>query len=443
MTTRLSYAIGAHARLADGFDPGPVRVGMLAAHQGQYLEISGFPHPLGTAARIRNNCGDIIQGEVVGFSGDRAVMQALGNSGSLAPGAPVYPAGRHDRVAVGNALLGRIVGPMGDPLDGAPEPACDRHWPLHGPATNPLQRGRVVKPIPTGVRAIDALFTIGEGQRVAIVAGSGVGKSVLMGQMLQGVDADIVVVGLIGERAREVSDFVESKITPDIADKTVVIAVAADEVPLLRLRAAMRATAIAEHFAASGQKVLLLIDSLTRVAHAQREIGLALGEPPTVKGYTPSSLALIPGLVERVGVDRTSGGSITAIYTVLADGGDLEDPVVDAARAIVDGHIILSREMAENGIFPAIDVSRSLSRLMPDIVDPMHQAAAAHFRKLWSSHEQNRDLVLMGAYAAGSDPILDEAIERRAEMLHFVGQPRDCTRAFSESHELLVEGFGR
>jgi flagellum-specific ATP synthase len=443
MTTRLSHAIEAHARIADGVDSGPVRVGMLTTHQGQYLEISGFPHPLGTAVRIPNRCGDIVDGEVVGFRGDRAVIQMLGKPGSLAPQAPVYPDGKHDKVAVGDALLGRVIGPIGDSLDGAPTPRCDRHWPLHGRKSNPLQRGRVVKPIPTGVRAIDALFTIGEGQRVALIAGSGVGKSVLMGQILQGIEADIVVVGLIGERAREVTDFVESKIAAGIANKTVVVAVAADEVPLLRLRAAMRATAIAEHFAASGKNVLLLIDSLTRVAHAQREIGLALGEPPTVKGYTPSSLALIPQLVERAGVNRASGGSITAIYTVLADGGDLEDPIVDAARAIVDGHIILSRDLAETGIFPAIDVSRSLSRLMSDIVGSPHQAAAAHFRKLWSSHEQNRDLVMMGAYASGSDTVLDEAIERRTEMLSFISQPRDRTTGFSEAHDLLVEGFGR
>lgn len=443
MTTRLSYAIEALARIADGVDSGPVRVGLLTAHQGEYLEISGFPHPLGTAARIANRCGDFVDGELVGFREDRAIIQILGKPGSLAPCVPVYPGGRHDKVAVGDALLGRIIGPMGEPLDAASAPMCDRHWPLHGQKGNPLQRGRVVEPIPTGVRAIDALFTVGEGQRVALIAGSGVGKSVLMGQILQGVDADIVVVGLIGERAREVTDFVESKIIADIAGKTVVVAVAADEVPLLRLRAAMRATAIAEHFAASGKNVLLLIDSLTRVAHAQREIGLALGEPPTVKGYTPSSLALIPQLVERAGVNRASGGSITAIYTVLADGGDLEDPVVDASRAIVDGHIILSRDLAENGIFPAIDVSRSLSRLMPDIVGVAHQAAAAHFRKLWSSHEQNRDLVMMGAYARGSDPVLDEAIERRTEMLSFISQPRDGTTGFSEAHDLLIEGFGQ
>jgi flagellum-specific ATP synthase len=443
MSTRLANAIAAHLHQPRHVDLRPVRVGVLTAHQGQYLEASGFPHPLGTATRVKNQCGDTVEGEVVGFRGDRTVIQPLGKLGSVAPAAAVYPDGRHDMVEVGNELLGRVIGPMGEPLDGAAKPNCLHRWPLSGNKTNPLDRGRVSKMIGCGVRAIDGLFTIGQGQRVALVAGSGVGKSVLMGQILKGVDADIIIVGLIGERAREVTDFVESKMTPDIAAKSVVVAVAADEVPLLRLRAAMRATAIAEHFATTGKRVLLLIDSLTRIAHAQREIGLALGEPPTMKGYTPSSLALIPQLVERAGMDKASGGSITAVYTVLADGGDLEDPIVDAARAIVDGHIILSRELAENGVFPAIDVGKSLSRLMPDIVEPAHLAAAARFRKLWSSYEQNRDLVMMGAYVAGNDPVLDEAIERRDEMLRFIHQPLNCVTGFSDAQDALTDGFGQ
>jgi flagellum-specific ATP synthase len=240
-----------------------------------------------------------------------------------------------------------------------------------------------------------------------------------------------------------VSDFIETKLTPRIAAKSVVVAVAADHSPLLRLRAAMRATAIAEYFRSQGKKVLLLIDSLTRVAHAQREIGLALGEPPTMKGYTPSSLALIPQLVERAGIDSRTGGSVTAIYTVLADGGDLEDPIVDAARAIVDGHIILSRTLAENGLFPAIDVARSLSRIMPDIVDAEHMAAAARFRQLWSTHEQNRDLLLMGAYTAGNDMVLDDAIAMHGDMLNYVGQPMHSSIDFDASRHALLEGFGK
>ncbi len=337
----------------------PRRVGSLASCKGQFLEAAAFPYPVGTAARISRTGGGFVSGEVVGFRGNLSIIQLFTQNASVSAGAPVFPDGRHDRIACGDRLLGRIIDANGVPLDGRPLTGCAENWPLAGIATNPLARGRVTKPIDCGVRAINGLLTIGEGQRVAIIAGSGVGKSVLMGQILEGIDADVIVTGLIGERAREVSDFIETRLTPRIAAKSVVVAVAADHSPLLRIRAAMRATAIAEYFRSRGKKVLLLIDSLTRIAHAQREIGLALGEPPTIKGYTPSSLALIPQLVERAGVDSRSGGSITAIYTVLADGGDLDDPVVDAARAIVDGHIVLSRDLAESGVLPAIDVARS------------------------------------------------------------------------------------
>jgi flagellum-specific ATP synthase len=443
MSTRLASAISASFELANLIESGPRRVGALAAHRGQFLEVTGFPYSLGTATQVRNACGHLVDGEVVGFRGNRAIVQPLGSVGSIATNALVYANGRHDTIQVGDALLGRVIDAMGEPIDGGAKPACNERHHLSGINTNPLNRGRVTHSIDTGVGAINGLLTIGEGQRVAIIAGSGVGKSVLMGQILQGIDADVIVVGLIGERAREVTDFVESKITDSIKAKSVVVAVAADQAPLLRLCAAMRATAIAEHFAAEGKRVLLLLDSLTRVAHAQREIGLALGEPPTMKGYTPSSLALIPQLVERAGVDKPSGGSITAIYTVLADGGDLDDPVVDAARAIVDGHIILSRSMAENGIFPAIDIGRSLSRLMPDIVDAAHLAAASRFRRLWSSYEESRDLIMMGAYASGSDPILDEAIARHRDMIDFITQPVGQVADFDQSRNELIQEFGQ
>lgn len=437
------------ASIIDRFDKDMVldlrasRVGALTAHRDQMLEVSGFPYPLGTEARITVGNGSFIQGEVVGFRGDCAIIQPLDMVSNISKGAAVYARGRTDSVAVGEALLGRVVNAMGQPLDGKAPPICSGRAVLFGKCRNPLHRGRVAHPIDCGVKAINGLLTIGEGQRVALIAGSGVGKSVLMGQILQGIDAEIIVIGLIGERAREVTDFVERKMTANIRSKSVVVATAADQVPLLRLRAAMRATAIAEYFSARGKRVLLLIDSLTRIAHAQREIGLAVGEPPTMKGYTPSSLALIPQLVERAGVDAESGGSITAIYTVLADGGDLEDPVVDAARAIVDGHIILSRSMAESGVFPAIDVGRSLSRLMPDIVDDRQLAAAMRFRQLWSSYEQNRDLVMMGAYAPGGDPVLDEAMQRHADMIDFIRQPTDELCSSDTAKALLVEGFGQ
>lgn len=418
------------------------RVGSLIACKEQFLEAAAFPYPVGTAVRMGLDAGGHITGEVVGFRGRISIIQPFSQNPSVSTGAPVIACGRQDQVSCGEQLLGRIIDAQGMPLDGRPLERCADTWPLAGIASNPLNRGRVIRPIDCGVRAINGLLTLGEGQRVAIIAGSGVGKSVLMGQILEGIEADIIVAGLIGERAREVSDFVATKLTPRIAGKSVVVAVAADHSPLLRLRAAMRATAIAEYFRAQGKRVLLLIDSLTRVAHAQREIGLALGEPPTMKGYTPSSLALIPQLVERAGVDNRTGGSITAIYTVLADGGDLDDPIVDAARAIVDGHIVLSRTLAESGLYPAIDIARSLSRVMSDVVDADHLAAANRFRQLWSTHEQNRDLLLMGAYTAGNDEVLDQAIAAVPGMLDYVGQPMEQSVSFAGAREALIKGFG-
>jgi flagellum-specific ATP synthase len=442
MTARLAQAATAILSDVQIAATKPRRVGSLSACNGHFLEAAAFPYPVGTAVKIACAGGGYVSGEVVGFRGNLSIIQPFTQNTSVAAGAPVFPDGRHDQVECGDGLLGRVIDAQGRPLDDRPLTVGPDNWPLAGIPVNPLSRGRVTRPIDCGVRAINGLLTLGEGQRIAIIAGSGVGKSVLMGQLLDGIDADVIVTGLIGERAREVSDFVETKLTPRIAAKTVVVAVAADHSPLLRLRAAMRATAIAEYFRARGKKVLLLLDSLTRVAHAQREIGLALGEPPTMKGYTPSSLALIPQLVERAGVDAHSRGSITAIYTVLADGGDLDDPIVDAARAIADGHIMLSRELAENGIFPAIDIARSLSRVMPDIVDAQHLAAASRFRQMWSSYEQNRDLLLMGAYTPGNDALLDAAIAAHPHMLAYLAQPMAQSVCFLDARETLIEGFG-
>ena len=421
----------------------PCRIGTLVSHDGVMLEAEGFAQPLGGGARIISPSGQQVRGEVVGFRGTRSLIVPFDHGAALAAGSRVEPDGDSSFVACGSALLGRVVDAHGAPLDGR-RPIVSRFaWPIGGKRSNPLDRARVTRSIDLGVRSVNALLTAGEGQRIAIVAGSGVGKSVLMGQMLAGADCDVLVVGLIGERSREVSDFVETKLTGRTRERSVVVAVPADHPPLLRLRAAMRATAIAEFFRAEGKRVFLLIDSLTRVAHAQREIGLALGEPPTMKGYPPSALGLIPRLVERAGADRRSGGSITAAYTVLADGGDTEDPVVDAARAIVDGHIVLSRAISEQGVFPAIDVGRSLSRVMTDIVDPQHAAAAARFRQLWSAYEDNRDLVLMGAYAPGNDPVVDAAIAHREAMLDLLRQHPDQRVSFAQSRAALIAGFGQ
>ncbi|HET8749857.1 MAG TPA: FliI/YscN family ATPase [Sphingomicrobium sp.] len=442
MSARLAISAQAVLDSIDLETVTPRRVGRLVAHEGAMLEATGFAQPLGTAVRITRSGETLLRGEVVGFHGDRSLILPFDSGAPLASGSRVEPDGHGGLAQCGSALLGRVVDAQGQPLDGRGPISSRLTWPLAGERVNPLRRSRVTKPLDVGVRAVNALLTVGIGQRVAIIAGSGVGKSILMGQMLAGVEADVVVVGLIGERSREVSDFVATKISRSLRNRAVVIAVPADHSPLLRLRAAMRATAIAEHFREQGKSVFLLIDSLTRIAHAQREIGLGLGEPPTMKGYPPSALGLIPRLVERAGADARSGGSITAVYTVLADGGDTDDPVVDSARAIVDGHIVLSRSLSEQGVFPAIDVARSLSRTMPDVVNDEQMSAAAKFRRFWSVYEENRDLLLMGAYASGNDPVLDEAIARRETMLDFLRQSPAERVNFEESRSSLLAEFG-
>lgn len=419
----------------------PRRIGRLVAHEGAMLEAEGFAYPLGTAVRVVSGGKSLLRGELVGFRGERSLILPFDSGAPVEAGSRVEPDGHGGMAACGTALLGRVIDAQGAPLDGRGAIASRFAWPLAGKRSNPLRRARVLEPLDVGVRAVNALLTMGVGQRVAIVAGSGVGKSVLMGQMIAGVEADVIVTGLIGERAREVSDFVQTKIPARLRERTVVVAVPADHPPLLRLRAAMRATAIAEYFRSEGKRVFLMIDSLTRIAHAQREIGLALGEPPTMKGYPPSALGMIPRLIERAGGDSEGGGSITAVYTVLADGGDTEDPIVDAARAIVDGHIILSRALAEQGVYPAIDLPKSLSRTMADVVDVDHAAAAAQFRRLWSAYEESRDLVLMGAYASGNDALLDAAIARRDEMAGFVGQRAEDRVDYATARAALIEGY--
>jgi flagellum-specific ATP synthase len=420
----------------------PRKVGRLVAFDGLMMEATGFEQPVGCCARVITSDGSAARAEVVGFRGNRTLLMALDGDAAHANGARIEPDTSGSYAQVGPALLGRVIGAMGDPLDGFGAIAASERWPLAGRPGNPLDRGRVTEVFDIGVRAVNALLTVGTGQRVAIIAGSGVGKSVLMGQMITGAEADVIVVGLIGERSREVSDFLATKIAGPARAKSVVVAVPADHAPLLRLRAAMRAVAIAEYFSSQGLKVLLLIDSLTRVAHAQREIGLSLGEPPTVKGYPPSALGLIPRLVERAGADKRTGGSVTALYTVLADGDDAQDPIVDAARAIVDGHILLSRSIAEQGVFPAIDVGRSLSRVMSDIVAPEQARAAMALRRLWSAWEENRDLILMGAYSAGTDADLDAAIARRPEILNFLRQTPDERVPLDVSVAALIDAFG-
>ncbi len=404
----------------------PRHVGKLSAHDNGMLEVTGFEYPLGYSGRVKATDGREISAEVVGFKGSRTLMIPMVQDAPLRSGSRVLPFVKSNQAAVGEALFGRIIGPMGEPIDGKGPIHTAETVPLAGIENNVLRRASVKRPIDIGIRALNGLMTIGQGQRVAVIAGSGVGKSMLINQILDGVVADVVVVGLIGERGREVNDFVTRRSENQGAAPTITVAVPADHSPSSRLKAAHRATAIAEHFRSKGKSVVLVIDSLTRVAHAQREIGLAAGEPPTMKGYPPSALSLIPRLIERAGNDSDTGGSITAIYTVLADGDDLDDPVVDSARAIADGHIILSRSLAEQGIFPAIDIGKSISRVAVDIIDPEHHEVQIHFKRLWSIYEEARDLVLMGAYQAGSDPNIDEALAQWPALVEYIKQkPRE------------------
>ena len=442
MTGRLLKSADLLISQVDLSSAAPQRVGQLVAHEGLMAEVEGLNQPLGASVQISLASGQAVRGEVVGFRGNRSIVLPFDSSAPFVAQSRVTGDGTGGMVACGAPLLGRIIDAHGEPLDGRGPIRTRFTWPIAGRPCNPLDRGRVIRPMDVGVRVINGLLTMGIGQRVAIIAGSGVGKSVLMGQMLKGASCDILVVGMVGERSREVSDFIETKMSPELRKKAVVVAVPADHPPLLRLRAAMRATAIAEHFRQDGKSVFLLIDSLTRVAHAQREIGLSLGEPPTMKGYPPSALGILPRLIERAGVDRATGGAITAVYTVLADGGDTDDPVVDAARAIVDGHIVLSRSLSEQGIFPAVDIAKSLSRTMTDVVDSRHVHAARHFRKLWSNFEENKDLLMMGAYSAGSDPALDTAIARRNDMLAYIQQEVDDCIDFPSAQSQLTAEFG-
>ncbi|MGJ3648420.1 FliI/YscN family ATPase [Sphingomonas sp. GlSt437] len=426
---------------AADFAPTPRVAGRLASYDGLLMEATGLSLPVGTVCAIGSGA-ERVEAEVIGFRAGRTLLMNLGGSTALLPNAPVRPIGPPGEAEVGHALLGRVIDGAGKPIDGMGPIRGAGRWPLAGKAGNPLDRGRVLKPMDVGVRAINGLLTIGQGQRIGIMAGSGVGKSVLLGMIVRAAQADVIVIGLIGERSREVADFLETKVAGEARKRAVVVAVPANHSPVLRIRGALRATAIAEAFRAEGKNVLLIMDSLTRVAHAGREIGLALGEPASARGYPPSAIAMLPNIIERAGASVSSGGSITAIYTVLADGDDGNDPVVDSARSILDGHIVLSRQMAERGVYPAIDVGPSVSRVMTDIADKPHQLAARVLRRHLATYEENRDLVLMGAYRAGADPAIDAAITYHSAILEFIRQEPDQIVPMAESIAELTGVFG-
>jgi len=399
-----------------------VREGILHRAVGLSLEATGCALPLGGLCRIEVANQGWVHAEVVGFSAERTWLMPVAQLQGVLPGARVVPIAATDGVAVGQALLGRVIDSHGAALDNQGAINREASVPLNGLPINPLVRQPITCPLDVGVRAINALLPIGRGQRVGLFAGSGVGKSTLLGMMTRNTCADVIVVGLIGERGREVRDFVENTLGADGLQRAVVVAAPADRPPLARLHAAWRATAIAEWFRDKGKHVLLLMDSLTRFAQAQREIGLAVGEPPTTRGYPPSVFARLPALVERAGNGGVGRGSITAFYTVLTEGDDPNDPIADAARAILDGHILLSRRIADSGIYPAIDIEASVSRLVHDITDPHWREHISALRRLLSAYSANRDLMAIGAYQPGSDPLTDQAIQLWPEIEQFLAQ---------------------
>lgn len=400
----------------------PVAEGRITRSVGLTLEAVGLKVSVGKQCEVINGDGRRIEAEVVGFAGDRVFLMPIKRVEGLQPGARVVPVSAQQGMRIGPQLLGRVVNGIGQPLDNKGPLIGDEFLDFTPQEINPLQRNPISETLDVGVRAINALITVGRGQRLGLMAGSGVGKSVLMGMMTKFTTADIVVVGLIGERGREVKEFIDHILGEEGLRRAVVVASPADDAPLMRLRASQLSSRIAEYYRDKGLNVLLLMDSLTRYAQAQREIALAIGEPPATKGYPPSVFAKIPQLVERAGNADKGQGSITAFYTVLTEGDDLQDPIADSARAILDGHVVLSRRLAEEGIYPAIDVEASISRAMQNIVPEEHLKNMQRFKQLLSRYQQNRDLIAIGAYTPGADAETDAAIERFPHLRAFIQQ---------------------
>jgi len=431
--------VDAIARAIAEADPLPLS-GTVVRATGLVVEAALPRVPVGTACEIRATDGTQVVAEVVGFFGQTARLMPLGDIHGISEGCTVVPRAAADRVPVGDALLGRVVDAALRPMDGGPVPMLRSRARLHAVPPTAMERRRVDRPLALDRRAIDTCLTVGEGQRLAVMAGPGVGKSVLLGMLARSADADVVVVGLVGERGREVREFIERDLGAGLSRAVVVVATS-DESPLKRVRAAMAATTVAEHFRGLGRRVLLLVDSLSRVAQAQREIGLAAGEPPATKGYPPSAFALLPRLTERAGNDA-GPGSVTAFYTVLAEGDDQTDPVVDAAKATLDGHIVLSRRLAEAGHFPAVDILASISRVMSDIVDPVHRELARQARDVLSTYREAADLIDVGAYASGSNPRIDRALRCIQPLQQLLRQDPGERTPLAESLASLKRALG-
>lgn len=403
---------------------------------GQTIESVGPPASVGECCDIVDQKGRIHPAEVIGFRGSHVLSMPLETTEGIRFGDSVRAYGAQPSWRVGEALLGRVLGALGQPIDHRAAPALSKRLPLDGLVRAPLDRVPIKVQLGTGIRAIDSLLTVGRGQRVGIFGGSGVGKSTLIGMMTRNTEADLTVVGLVGERGREVAEFLEDALGEEGRARSVLIVSTSDQSPLLRMRAAMAATAVAEYFAGQGKHVLLVLDSLTRFAMAAREIGLAAGEPPTAKGYTPSVFTRLAKLVERSGAFRT--GSVTAFYTVLMEGDDQQDPVVDAVRSLLDGHIVLSRALASEGLYPPINVLDSISRLMPAVTEPQHREQAVLIRKLLAVYARSEDLIRIGAYKAGADPELDRAIQSRGSLRAFLAQEKREQVSFDAARHALA-----
>ncbi|MEH6554083.1 MULTISPECIES: flagellar protein export ATPase FliI [Pseudoalteromonas] len=422
--------------------PAPAVAGVLTRVVGLTLEAKGLRAPVGSQCKIETMNG-FVDAEIVGFNDQTLYLMPNDHISGVLPGARVIPQVNDTGLPVGMSLLGRVVDGLGRPLDGLGKINAEHTLKFAQNAINPLARRPISKPMDVGVRAINSVITVGQGQRMGLFAGSGVGKSVLLGMMTRGSEADVIVVGLVGERGREVKEFIEEILGVEGRKRSVVVAAPADASPLMRLKGCESAVTIAEYFRDQGLNVLLLLDSVTRYAMAQREIALAVGEPPATKGYPPSVFAKLPALVERAGNGGEGQGSITAFFTVLSEGDDMQDPIADAARAILDGHIVLSRDLADSGHYPAIDIEKSISRVMPQVVSEPHMQQARVLKQVYSMYQQNKDMITLGAYQKGSDQMLDQAINMMPRVNAFLQQGMRDVISYDDGLQGLAQLLGQ
>jgi len=422
--------------------PTPAVAGVLTRVVGLTLEAKGLRAPVGSQCKIETMNG-FVDAEIVGFNDQTLYLMPNDHISGVLPGARVIPQVNDTGLPVGMSLLGRVVDGLGRPLDGLGKINAEHTLKFAQNAINPLARRPISKPMDVGVRAINSVITVGQGQRMGLFAGSGVGKSVLLGMMTRGSEADVIVVGLVGERGREVKAFIEEILGVEGRKRSVVVAAPADASPLMRLKGCESAVTIAEYFRDQGLNVLLLLDSVTRYAMAQREIALAVGEPPATKGYPPSVFAKLPALVERAGNGGEGQGSITAFFTVLSEGDDMQDPIADAARAILDGHIVLSRDLADSGHYPAIDIEKSISRVMPQVVSESHMQQARVLKQVYSMYQQNKDMITLGAYQKGSDQMLDQAINMMPKVNAFLQQGMRDVISYDDGLQGLAQLLGQ